>query len=119
LTRESKPKELVELIRERYGDPNKLLRLEITGTAPFIIDEDGLVTRLAGEFFWSEILDKTNVFDSQLVDDWAGEETIRGLYIRKLSNLINEEEDPLEQQKIELALRTAVHAFNKTLRSRR
>ncbi len=111
--------ELVELISERYGDQNKLLRLEIIGTAPFIIDIDGLATRLAGNFFWSEILDKTNVFDSQLVDDWASEETIRGLFIRRLSKRIDEEVDPLEQQKIELALRTAIHAFNKTIRSGR
>ena len=111
--------ELVDLISERHGDPNSLLRLVITGAAPFIIDVDDLAIRLAGDFFWSEILDKTNVFDSQLVDDWTSEETIRGLFIRKLSKLIEEEDDPLEQQKIELALRTAVHAFNKTVQSGR
>ncbi len=108
--------DLIALIRERYADDNKLLRMQIHGSAPFVIDVDSLAANLSDDFFWCQFIDQSNLFDSQLVHDWEGEETIRGVFCRRLAKLFKEEEDPREQQKLELVLRTAVQAFSKTLR---
>ncbi len=109
---------LIELIRERYSDRNKILRLEIQGSAAFLIEERNLSKALAEDFYWIELIDKTNLFGSQLVEMWAKEQNIGGIYCQKLTKLFDEEDNPREKQKIELALQTAIRAFNKTLRSR-
>ena len=106
--------ELVEHIRAKYSDPNKMLRLEIKGTASFVLDVENLKNRLSGDFFWCEFRDQTNIFNSVLVDEWASEKTIRGLLVRKLRSKVDETEDPEEQQKISLALRTAIQVLNNT-----
>ena len=107
--------ELAELIRERYADPDKLLRLHLVGTAPFVIDTTAVQDRLSGDFFWLDLRDRTNIFDSSLIETWEQEETIRGLYVRKLkARLKSASED--ERQGIELALKLGVQAFEKTSR---
>jgi DNA repair protein SbcD/Mre11 len=106
--------ELVDLIRTRFSDPNKLLRLEVSGTPSFVVNVENLKNRLSGDFFWCEFRDQTSIFHSVLVDDWAGEETIRGLLVRKLRRMVDETDDPGEQQKISLALRTAFQVLNST-----
>ena len=106
--------ELVELIRSKYGDSNKLLRLEIRGTASFLVNVENLKNKLSADFFWCEFRDQTNIFNSVLVDEWAGEKTIRGLFVRKLRERADQSEDPEEQQKISLAFRTAIQVLNNT-----
>lgn len=103
--------ELAEEIRSRYGSENHILRLKLEGTIPFLIDEEALASRLAGEFFHLELRDDTDVFDSAVIAEWQGENTIRGLFIRKLQQRMEAAESAEEREQIELALKLGVQSF--------
>jgi len=103
--------ELAEEIRRRYGSENHILRLKLEGSIPFLIDEEALSGQLAGEFFHLELHDDTDVFDSAVIAEWQGENTIRGLFIRKLQQRLEEAESGEEREQIELALKLGVQSF--------
>jgi exonuclease SbcD len=105
--------DLVRLISDRFSDPDTLLRLRLHGTADFMLDIDSIQRRLSGDFFWLEILDDTDFFDSRLVDAWAGEHTIRGLFVRRLQEQLEATEDEGERGELELALKLAAQALSK------
>ena len=42
--------QLANLIRRRHGTSDRLMRIELTGTSPFIIDTDNLRNQLASDF---------------------------------------------------------------------
>jgi exonuclease SbcD len=106
--------ELANLIKAKYGSNDKFLRLELVGSPSFIISQDSLATRLSGDFYWLEIQDNTNAFDSVLTETWAREETIRGLFVRKLKLKLEGVESDEEKQLLELALKLATQVFQKT-----
>jgi exonuclease SbcD len=106
--------ELATLIKTKYGSNDKFLRLELVGSPSFIVSQDSLATRLSGDFYWLEIEDSTTVFDSVLTETWAREETIRGLFVRKLKQKLEGVETDDEKQQLELALKLATQVFQKT-----
>ena len=106
--------ELANLIKTKYGSHDKLLRLELTGNPSFVISQDSLATRLSGDFYWLEIQDNSNVFDNVFTETWAREETIRGLFVRKLKQKLDGAELKEEKQALELALKLAIQVFQKT-----
>jgi DNA repair protein SbcD/Mre11 len=106
--------DLANLIKTKYGSHDKFLRLELIGSPSFVISQDSLTTRLSGDFYWLEIQDNTNAFDSILTETWAREETIRGLFVRKLKQKLERVELDEEKQQLELALKLATQVFQKT-----
>jgi DNA repair protein SbcD/Mre11 len=105
--------ELANLINTKYGDQDKFLRLELLGSPSFVINQELLTTRLSGDFLWLEIQDNTNAFDSVLIETWEREETIRGLFVRKLKQKLEGVELDVEKQQLELALKLAAQVFHK------
>lgn len=110
--------ELSEMIQSKYGSKNTLLKLTLTGSPPFVIDIDALITRLSGDIYWMDIADNTSAFDSVLAETWSREETIRGLYVRKLKQRLDAAESIDEKQKYQLALKLATQAFQKSSRKK-
>ncbi len=107
--------DVVAIICDSYGDPNKLLRIKFTGTPPFFLDVDKLYERLSGDLYWIDIRDDTDVFDSRLIDEWGQEETIRGLLVRKLRDRMVSIEGEEARQKVELAMKLAIQALQKSV----
>lgn len=105
--------ELANFVRAKYSSEKTLLRLILEGSPSFLVDVDELATRLSGEFYWLDIDDETDAFDSITAESLAKEETIRGLYVRKLrERLAGAEADSKPQ--VELALKLGIQAFQKT-----
>jgi DNA repair exonuclease SbcCD nuclease subunit len=106
--------DLARLISEKYGSSTTALKLTLVGTPPFLPNEDVLQSRLKGEFFWLEIDDQTTTFDGIVMETWAREETIRGLYTRKIRARLELATETEEKQQLELAMKLAAQAFEKT-----
>ena len=69
------------------------------------------MTRLSGDCYWLNILDNTSAFNSILAETWEREETIRGLYVRKLKEMLAATNSEDERTKYQLALKLAAHAL--------
>lgn len=105
--------ELVEEIQKQYGSEDHILRLSLEGTIPFLIDEDALYSKLVGDFYHLELNDETDVFDSAVIDEWEDENTIRGLFISKLQDRLEQAGTEDEKEQLELALKLGVQSFQK------
>jgi exonuclease SbcD len=103
--------ELVTLIQSKYASIETILRINLVGNPPFVIDVNRLITKLSGDFYWLKILDNTNAFNSLLVESWLREETIRGLFARKLKEKLDSTDSEDEKQKFQLALKLACQAL--------
>jgi DNA repair protein SbcD/Mre11 len=108
--------QLANLIRSRYGGSDRLLHLELRGTPPFVIDADSIESQLISDFFWIDVQDNTDLFENNLVASWAGEDTIRGLYVRRLQQKLAETSDEVQQRKVEMALKLGFQALSKSAR---
>ncbi len=105
--------ELANFVRGKYGSKEVLLRLILEGSPTFLVDVESLMTRLSGDFYGLEIDDRTHAFDSITAETLAKEETIRGLYIRKLRQHLEDAEAD-DKSQVELALKLGIQAFQKT-----
>ena len=105
--------ELANFVRAKYGSRDVLLRLILEGSPSFLVDVDTLATRLSGDFYWLEIDDRTDAFDSVTAETLAKEDTVRGLYVRRLrERMANATAD--DKSEVELALKLGIQAFQKT-----
>ncbi|MBC7325816.1 MAG: DNA repair exonuclease [Moorella sp. (in: Bacteria)] len=66
------------------GDGAVLTRVLLKGTLAFRPDLEGLQARLASLFSYLEIVDASTGFDPGLLEAYAAEPTIRGLFVRRL-----------------------------------
>lgn len=103
--------ELAEEIRKQYGSEDHILRLSLEGSIPFLVDEDALYSKMVGDFYYLELNDETDIFDSAVIDEWEEENTIRGLFIRKLQGQLQEADTEDEKEQIEMALKLGVQSF--------
>lgn len=106
--------ELADLIRARFSDPQTIMRLTLSGNAAWIVDVEQLTQRLRGDFFWLEIEDRSDVIDSRVIEEWQREETIRGMFVRKMQARLRSAVSDEERDEIELALKLTAQALNKS-----
>jgi len=102
-------------IAERLHDLRSdalLIRLRLTGPAEFVPDTEAIRRRLEGAFFYVEVLDETRLVDGALVRSLRDENTIRGLFVRKMLDRIKSAEDA-EREQAELALKLGLDEFLK------
>lgn len=95
------------------ANPNLLLRLTLSGIVESPLALELLQGRCAGEFFQLELLDRTRLFDSDFARRIAGEETVRGLFVRRLQARMAQA-TPAEKLVLEDAFREVLvrfHAF--------
>ncbi len=103
----------MEYLRKEYASNECIIKITLEGSVPFLIDVDNVLSQLDGEFFYLDIIDHTNIFDSTLIEEWEAENTIRGLFVRKIHHLMDVAPDDREKETIELALKFGVQSFQK------
>ncbi len=103
--------ELARYIREHLAGEERITRLRLQGTAPFVVDAEALQERLQDAFFALDLIDESDAFQSHEVLAWADEPTIRGACVRRLQQKLEDATDDTERQKAELALKLVVRAL--------
>jgi DNA repair exonuclease SbcCD nuclease subunit len=92
------------------GNSDLLLRLTLTGIVEAPLDLEALHARCADDFFHLQFVDKTRLFDSDFARRIEGEETVRGVFVRRARRLM--EEVPAEQKDlVEEAFREVLVRF--------
>ena len=94
------------------ADPNLILRLTLTGVLETPFEPERLQERCEDEFFHLELRDKTDLFDSALVREIEVEDTVRGLFVRRVRHLL-EKVAPEETPILEDALREVLVRFSR------
>ncbi len=98
----------------KYADSDTVARIVLSGTADFSLGREVIEAELAERFFHLEIIDETSLCDSEMVRSVVNENTIRGLFVRKLLKEI--EESPAEDRPVaELALRLGLQQLMQEL----
>lgn len=95
------------------ANPNLLLRLTLGGIVEAPLALDLLQGRCGGMFFHLELLDRTRLFDSDFAKRIVAEETVRGLFVRRLQARMAQAQ-PAERLVLEEAFREVLvrfHAF--------
>ncbi|MDD4169366.1 MAG: metallophosphoesterase [Desulfotomaculaceae bacterium] len=87
-----------------YSDPQKMLRLTLTGTPRFHIREERLLEDLEEAFFYLELSNAAQYFSDHFLDAIAGEPTIRGLFVKRIRKRLETTSDDLEKKVLEQAM---------------
>lgn len=93
------------------ADPDLILRVELTGAPAFEVDGQRLAAALADRFFHLEIEDRTETVAPELLDRWAAEPTILGLFVRRMRARMEAAGDERERRVAARALRMGIHAL--------
>ncbi|GAB4338919.1 MAG: DNA repair exonuclease [Candidatus Abyssubacteria bacterium] len=95
---------------ERHAGPDSMLRISLSGAANFVPALDRLEAQLSERFFHLELIDRTATYRSEVVRSMASENTVRGIFVRKMLDKI-ENSSPEGRAAAELALRLGVQQF--------
>lgn len=100
--------EIEKKIRE-HSDPNKLLRVKLSGVPEtlFKFDSETLLEEIENSFFHLEIIDNITSPSDLQVDN-----TIKGAFITKIQGKISGSTDPEEKKLLERALRLGFQALS-------
>ncbi len=98
----------VEQEIQKHADENMLLRVRLTGlsSSEGVINTDDILDHMAESFMHLSIIDKTESVPQDLLDLNLPPTTILGQFIRKVSDAIDESEDPEEKGLLAESLRT-------------
>jgi len=103
----SNTEDLLVLLK-KSSDPQLILDLYLDGIIEFPIDEDELFNIIADSFFYLKINNNARFVDSSTVNQLEKEETIRGLFFKKLiekSKTFKKEKQRIVNQAVNLGLR--------------
>jgi DNA repair exonuclease SbcCD nuclease subunit len=92
----------------RLGRPDLIARVRLTGTVEEPLDLANLAGRLQGLFAGLELVDETDLYDSGFVRHIEREESIRGLFARKMAARLARASDESGRQVCREALRLAI-----------
>lgn len=104
-------REAVEEHLRSMADDQLVLRVRLVGAARLSPDPDFLQSLLGGLFYHLEIEDRASVFGDAAITAIGGEETIRGLFARKMIARIEAAVDTAERTSLDRALRIGLEAF--------
>ena len=94
----------------RFANPDLLLRLRLIGTVEIPLALPSLLAVCRDDFCWLELLDATRLYDSAYARRIEHEETVRGLFVRRMRRLI-EETLPERRPIVEEAFREVLARF--------
>lgn len=97
----------------RFASPDLILRSRLTGTVEIPLTLPALLAACRDDFFWLELLDSTRLYDSAYARRIEHEETVRGLFVRRMRRLI-EESPPERRPVVEEAFREVLARFTAT-----
>ena len=110
LTECDAPDEIEGRLEGLAGDEAQV-RLRLTGSLHFPFDPDELQARYAHRFFHLEVRDDSDSVSPELLEQWAAERTIRGAFVRRMQEALDEASTPTEKRKVVRALRYGIRAF--------
>jgi exonuclease SbcD len=102
--------EIVNVIAKEFTDPESIVNLTITGTSHTPIDKKYIEEALRNNFFYVTVEDQTTVLKSNLIKSWKEEKTVRGMFVSKLLQKI-EQADKEEKAVLEEALKIGIARF--------
>ena len=100
---------LVDAIKDR-AEPDDITKIVLTGTADVLPAKEEIEAYLSGQFFYLEISDNTSVFESEMVRSIKNENTVRGIFARKMLEKIEQRKGE-KREEAELALRLGIEQF--------
>lgn len=105
---------VVERIRaeaEARAGREAIVRVELVGAAPGVLDVGALTARLSGSFYFLEIVDNTTIVDAAHVARLAAEPTVRGEFVRRMQRRLAEAADEEESALLAQVLRCGLAAL--------
>lgn len=99
-------KSLISLI-QKFRNPHLILDIEINGVSNFPVDNKFLTDILSKDFFFIRISNNVKFIESSILKQLKAEETIRGLFFKKLSEhrVLSDENHKILNNAINLGLR--------------
>ena len=97
----------------RLANRDLILRLRLTGTVEIPLALPSLLAACRDDFFWLDLLDSTRLYDSAYARRIEHEETVRGLFVRRMRRLIAES-PPERRPVVEEAFREVLARFVST-----
>ena len=95
----------------RLAAPDIIARIRLSGVVEELLDLANLSGRVQGRFAWLELVDATDLFDSGYVKRLAREDSIRGMFVRKIEERIARAADPTERAQCREALKLVFKRF--------
>ena len=74
----------------KLSDANLLLRLTLQGIVETPLDIDALQSRSSDGFFFLELIDRSTLVESDYAHRLAHEETVRGVFVRRVEELMGQ-----------------------------
>lgn len=103
-------RQLIERIAAFAGD-REIVRVRLTGPAEFVFDADRLRGGLLPRFFHLEMDDHTYVVNARLLERYREEATVRGVFVRRMLERIEQAEGDEGKEIAVLALRLGLSEF--------
>jgi len=103
-------RQLEERVAAFSGD-REIVRVRLEGPADFVFDSDRLRSRLAPRFFHLELDDRTYLVNATLLQRYREEATVRGVFVRRMLERINQAGTPDAKETATLALRMGLAEF--------
>lgn len=94
-----------------FAGDREIARLRLEGPADFAFDAERIQARLAPRFFHFEIEDRTYIVNASLLARYREESTVRGVFVRRMLERIEQAPDPAGREVAALALRLGLAEF--------
>lgn len=95
----------------RLASSDLIARVRLVGTVEDPLDTANLVGRLQGKYAWLELVDETDLYNSDHVKRMEREDSIRGLFIRKVHERFGKAESETERELCREALKLVMGRF--------
>jgi exonuclease SbcD len=94
-----------------FAGDHELVRARLQGPAEFVFDPDRLRARIESRFFHLEIDDHTYVVNAAMLERYRAESTVRGVFVRRMLERMEQAPDPGARETATLALRLGLAEF--------
>lgn len=103
-------RQLIERIAAFSGD-REIVKVRLTGPAEFVFDAERLCAGLLPRFFHLELDDHTYVVNARILDRYREEATVRGVFVRRMLERIEQADGDEAKETAVLALRLGLSEF--------
>ncbi len=94
-----------------FAGDREIVRIRLEGPADFVFDAQRLVKRACPRFFHLEVDDRTYVVNASLLERYREEATVRGVFVRRMLERIEQAPNPQARESATLALRLGLAEF--------
>jgi len=94
-----------------FAGDREIVRVRLEGPAEFVFDPERLLSRLRPRFFHMELDDRTFVVNARLMERYKDEATVRGVFVRRMLERIEQADGPEAKETATLALRLGLSEF--------